>query len=207
MLSRIGNADGVVYGIGSLYTSICPCLILGGIGESIASRDCEKVLMLNGTHDRETSGMAASDVVMAICNALNRVHCRGKGSGSLSNQPSAYITALVVPDGGEIEVDTDNLYKLGIRRVIPVSARTDKDGNVSYMPEEVAATLRQIVEGDDPAEGQQDEEAINSDAQQQNNNDTSAEHAPRGEVHNGTSTRADARVYATAAAGTAHTDE
>jgi cathepsin L len=152
VLTRISGAEGVIYGIGSLYTSLCPCLILGGIGEAIANRQCEKVLMLNGTHDRETTGMDASDVVMAICNALNRVHCQSRGPGSLSNPPSAYVTTLLVPEGGEISVDYARLQMLGIQRVIQVSARTDMDGNVSYMPEEVASTLRQVVEGEEGGE-------------------------------------------------------
>lgn len=34
-----------------------------------------QILILNGTHDRETAGMSASDFVCAICDALNRKHC------------------------------------------------------------------------------------------------------------------------------------
>jgi len=30
--------------MGSLYTSIVPCLILGGVGECVAERDCPKVV-------------------------------------------------------------------------------------------------------------------------------------------------------------------
>jgi hypothetical protein len=34
----VRGADAIVYGIGSLYTSICPSLILDGVGEGIAAR-------------------------------------------------------------------------------------------------------------------------------------------------------------------------
>jgi 2-phospho-L-lactate transferase/gluconeogenesis factor (CofD/UPF0052 family) len=34
----IQGCDAVVYGMGSLYTSICPTLILEGVGEAIAAR-------------------------------------------------------------------------------------------------------------------------------------------------------------------------
>jgi hypothetical protein len=62
----------VVYGMGSLYTSIIPSLILEGVGEAIAARAGPKVLILNGGQDRETGDMSAAGVVMAVVNALNR---------------------------------------------------------------------------------------------------------------------------------------
>lgn len=37
-LQAIQGCDAVVYGMGSLYTSICPTLILEGVGEAIAAR-------------------------------------------------------------------------------------------------------------------------------------------------------------------------
>lgn len=38
MLQAIQGCDAVVYGMGSLYTSICPTLILEGVGEAIAAQ-------------------------------------------------------------------------------------------------------------------------------------------------------------------------
>ena len=61
-LSRVGA---VVYGVGSLYTSIAPSLVLQGVGESIASRAVPKIFMLNGTHDRETSACLRHDGPMS----------------------------------------------------------------------------------------------------------------------------------------------
>ena len=79
-----------------------------------------KVLLLNGSHDRETSAglehgglMAAADVVKAICSALNRDHNR-HGAG-LRHAPSAYVTAMLVPRGGAIAVDLTSLAAIGIR--------------------------------------------------------------------------------------------
>ena len=51
ILRKVAECDGVVYGMGSLYTSIVPSLILEGVGESVAARDCPKVLILNGGQD------------------------------------------------------------------------------------------------------------------------------------------------------------
>ncbi|CAL5397420.1 unnamed protein product [Camellia sinensis] len=48
--------------------------VLLGIGEIIASRSCPKVLLLNGIHDRETSGFSTAVFVTAIADALNRTY-------------------------------------------------------------------------------------------------------------------------------------
>ena len=59
--AHVRDADAVVYGMGSLYTSIAPSLILRGVGEAVAERACPKVLLLNGCHDRETSRCVKND--------------------------------------------------------------------------------------------------------------------------------------------------
>ena len=153
LLTQVDTADALVYGMGSLYTSICPSLVLKvgaccrllkiafillparpclvftscyeewtfglqtitmahgipepnlhkklsvemgevkswleeslhmqGVGEKIAERDIPKIFLLNGSHDRETSAsksnagpMTACDVVLAVCDALNRRHAK-----------------------------------------------------------------------------------------------------------------------------------
>ena len=56
---------------------------LQGVGEKIAERNIPKIFLLNGSHDRETSAskstagpMTACDVVLALCDALNRRHAK-----------------------------------------------------------------------------------------------------------------------------------
>jgi hypothetical protein len=67
----------ILYGVGSLYTSLIPSLIVEGVGSAIASvatpqlRDRVKILMLNGTLDRETPDYTAMDFILAITDALN----------------------------------------------------------------------------------------------------------------------------------------
>jgi 2-phospho-L-lactate transferase/gluconeogenesis factor (CofD/UPF0052 family) len=44
ILQSLQEADAIIFGMGSLYTSVCPTLILDGIGEAIAARvDVPKV--------------------------------------------------------------------------------------------------------------------------------------------------------------------
>ena len=43
MLAELSRADAILYGMGSLYTSIAPSLVLKGVGECIAAADVPKV--------------------------------------------------------------------------------------------------------------------------------------------------------------------
>eukprot|EP00798_Chlamydomonas_sp_ICE-L_P029139 gene29139-32357_t len=72
-LHEIEHADAIIYGMGSLYTSICPSLCLNGMGEAIAARGVPKIMCLNGSYDRETAiaathegPMTALDMVKAV---------------------------------------------------------------------------------------------------------------------------------------------
>ena len=70
------------------------------MGEKIAERQIPKIFLLNGSHDRETSAskstagpMTACDVVLALCDALNRRHakvgaaCKLQAAGPLLPHP------------------------------------------------------------------------------------------------------------------------
>ncbi|KAI9274254.1 hypothetical protein BY458DRAFT_507720 [Sporodiniella umbellata] len=73
ILDHLSTRTDLVYSIGSLYTSILPCLILRKVGHAIANSSSlkHKILILNGTTDRETDGYTALDFICTITNALN----------------------------------------------------------------------------------------------------------------------------------------
>ncbi|CAD7700792.1 unnamed protein product [Ostreobium quekettii] len=152
VVAELSCCDAVVYGMGSLYTSICPSLILEGIGEAIAARRVPKVLLLNGRHDRETARclehdgpMFASDVALAIADALNRHHSRD--GQVLDNGVEQYITTVVVPAGGGIQVDQEGLRELGIKSVRVVASAAGPQGQVVFDPEALVECLRDVVSG------------------------------------------------------------
>lgn len=82
------------------------CAPAQGVGEQIAGRHIPKVFLLNGSHDRETSAskstagpMTACDVVLAVCDALNRRHGKVHASPDwldLANCGAAATCALVM---------------------------------------------------------------------------------------------------------------
>ncbi|GAA5807278.1 hypothetical protein MFLAVUS_000635 [Mucor flavus] len=74
VVSQLSFKQTLVYSIGSLYTSLIPCLILRGVGNAVAQSQSlkHKILLLNGTNDRETSDYTALDFINAITSALNQ---------------------------------------------------------------------------------------------------------------------------------------
>ncbi|CAK9192459.1 unnamed protein product [Sphagnum troendelagicum] len=144
VLEQLIQVDAVVYGIGSLYTSICPSLVPCGVGEAIAVRSCPKILILNTTHDRETAGMTASAFVVSICDALNRKYCNDPCL-SLQHKPSAYISVMLVPAGGEIPVDMETLTGMGINHVVTVGTVEEERLGRIYKPKALIAALQCVT--------------------------------------------------------------
>ena len=141
VLDAISNANCIVYGCGSLFTSVIPSLVLPGVGEAIAERDgaVPKILLLNGWHDRETSWcdvqndeliirkMDATACVKAIVDALdqggrwsNLENSDGESGVDSSFEVSEpfspplvtdYITHVLYPIGTEIDMNEQSLHE------------------------------------------------------------------------------------------------
>ncbi|KAI9801178.1 MAG: hypothetical protein M1825_003452 [Sarcosagium campestre] len=167
VLAAIQAATSIIYSIGSLYTSIVPCLIPRGIGRALAdTRIRRKILVLNGSLDRETAGFNAIDFVEAIAAAA-----QGIGSGE-SPTPVAgvaerndaeteqsprgfvhperwklYITHLVYLEGERVPfVDAAALRRLGID-CVKVYGRKADDGGMRYDGKALAQALEVITGG------------------------------------------------------------
>lgn len=66
-LAAIHEADVIVYGIGSLYTSIMPNLIISGLRRELAQSDAKKIYFCNAmTQPGETDHYSLEDHVQAI---------------------------------------------------------------------------------------------------------------------------------------------
>ncbi|KAF8932838.1 hypothetical protein CPC16_003795 [Podila verticillata] len=150
LLYALAEMETLVYSIGSLYTSIIPCLILKDVGRGIAeSRSLKnKIFMLNGTNDRETPDYTALDFIWAITNAMNH-------SLKLSGQfwpneykPAKYITHLIYLDNSEVQVDTWGIEKLGIE-CVPCTGRRDPSSDRPIYDEAyLDKTVRAILDGE-----------------------------------------------------------
>lgn len=108
VLDDLRKCDGIIYGIGSLWTSIIPSLVLQGVSETIAHNTGPKIMLLNGYNDRETHAMTAYDHVEKLIASLNRY-------GKLSGKPSDYITHLIALKEGTIPLEEEKIAKMGIK--------------------------------------------------------------------------------------------
>lgn len=114
-----------------------------GIGEIISSRSCLKVLLLNGSHDRETSGFSASCFVTAITDALNRTY--GEPLKCLTNLPNQYVNVILVPKDGQVPLDIHCLAAQGIFHVVTVNSMHDPKAGVIFEPASLTRALGELM--------------------------------------------------------------
>jgi 2-phospho-L-lactate transferase/gluconeogenesis factor (CofD/UPF0052 family) len=139
VLDAISNASCIIYGCGSLFTSVLPSLVLNGVGKAIVELNgrpaVPKILLLNGWHDKETSWtetveddmvvrqMDATACVRVIVDALDQ---RGKWSRleegikdeDVYDLPlvTDYVTHILYPIGTEIELKEKTLLDYCLER-------------------------------------------------------------------------------------------
>lgn len=108
-------------------------------------------MLLNGSHDRETSStgahdgrMRASDVIAAVTDALNRRRGRGRGP-PLRHPAGAYVNVVLVPRGSAVEVDRDALELIGVKEVVEVDSGRDADGRCVFDPEALVLAIGQLL--------------------------------------------------------------
>ncbi|HEY3330161.1 MAG TPA: gluconeogenesis factor YvcK family protein [Capsulimonadaceae bacterium] len=118
-LTAIKNADAIVLGPGSVYTSVIPNLLVDGIAEAIHRSKAVKIYVCNVmTQPGETDGFKASDHVCAIA-----AHAPGKRLFDyvLVNKQRP-DPALLAKYGGVgqnfVEPDVDNIRALGYTPVL-----------------------------------------------------------------------------------------
>mmetsp|Transcript_7863 Transcript_7863/g.12312 ORF Transcript_7863/g.12312 Transcript_7863/m.12312 type:complete len:273 (-) Transcript_7863:564-1382(-) len=135
VLEAISNANCIVYGCGSLFTSVLPSLVLRGVGEEIVRKAVPRVLLLNGWHDHETTWletssdgsaavkkMDATAIVQTIASAFDRgIEQSFKDDEDDSHDGcnvapipliTDYITHILYPIGTEIDINEQSLEEL-----------------------------------------------------------------------------------------------
>lgn len=131
-LDALSAAQAIIYSIGSLYTSIVPSLIARGVGDAVATSPASlKILILNGTLDRETGGggdaLSGLDFVRAVAKAAGsssssgrarRLVGAGAGAGGEESGLAAYVSHVIYLEGeGAPKVDKALFAKEGIEAI------------------------------------------------------------------------------------------
>lgn len=126
VLEALRNSQTIIYSIGSLYTSIVPTIVLRGVGEAISGPARQKILILNGSLDRETGPLDEPFTAVDFVESIARAGEESRGrrfppniSSSLSSAPklpySSYVTHILHLDGpGTPKVDKARLSEMGI---------------------------------------------------------------------------------------------
>ena len=171
VLETIRSSQAIIYSIGSLYTSIIPSLILRGVGQSIVSSSARhKILILNGSLDRETGSKSHSYTGADFVEAITRAGEESRGSvpdhynSSEQDHTSAspprpplpyydYVTHVLHLDGlGTPRVDREGLSQMGIETLRlygrPVMARdTEKEvpAGMRYDPTALVQAIEVVL--------------------------------------------------------------
>ncbi|CDK24632.1 unnamed protein product [Kuraishia capsulata CBS 1993] len=159
VLKCLGAADVVIYSIGSLMTSIVPVLILQGVGEAIMKEESQipkkKVLLLNGSLDRETSWLDAGGFLETIASSLrySMTAQKKRRASSVPNQGqrdpanlrvSSFVTHLVHLEPSEnIPVDKARIESLGVKCV---GVRNEKNYNDRYDLDDLERKIKALID-------------------------------------------------------------
>lgn len=139
-LKAIEEADLIVLGPGSLYTSVLPNLLVPGIVEAIQASKARKVYICNAmTQLGETEGYSASDHLKSIIKHCgpNLVDDILVNDATISSQViERYAEESAVP----VVLDQDELTKLGVH-VIEDHFVIEKDGQLRHDATKVSEAL------------------------------------------------------------------
>lgn len=146
VLSSLTSSSAIIYSIGSLYTSLIPSLILKGVGAALSSPYIRsKILILNGTVDRETgpswAPFSALDFVQAIADAC----CQSQGREKAERgELKSYVTHVVYLEAeGAPRVEREELARVGVE-AIKTYGRREK-GEVRYDAEALRGALGMVL--------------------------------------------------------------
>ena len=133
-LRAIKDADLILLGPGSLYTSVIPNLLVDGVGEAIRASDALKIYICNiMTQDGETEGYTVSDHVAALL-----AHGGGPGLVDICLANSAKVRPGLVAkyrqeDAAPIRIDRERVEALGVELVErPLASETSDYARHSF---------------------------------------------------------------------------
>lgn len=148
VIEALRSASTIIYSIGSLFTSLIPNLVLKGVGEAIASPLVRsKILILNGTVDRET-GPASNpftglDFVASISNAC--AESRGIPRPT-EDEFCRYVTHIVYIEGPSApKVDKQHFGHIGIETIRLYGPKDEYGKGGRYDPKALLQALETIV--------------------------------------------------------------
>ncbi len=145
VIDAIRDADAIVLGPGSLYTSILPNLLVNRIAKAIEASSAVKIYVCNVmTQPGETDAMTASEHVGRL---LENAHARVCDYVVVNDRPPQKLLAVYATEGQvPVVADVAKIESMGLRAVrAHVISETD---TVRHDSDKLAETVIDIVAGE-----------------------------------------------------------
>ena len=148
VIEAINNADLIILGPGSLYTSIIPNLLVEGISKAIQDAKAKKIYVCNiMTQPGETDNYSASDHIRALFDHMKK--CGATETEKplfdavlINNQlPNNLAKKYEEKDSLPVETDTTEIKKLGLEIVTSKLIQDNKEGLVRHSPARLARSI------------------------------------------------------------------
>jgi uncharacterized cofD-like protein len=143
-LDAVADADIVVLGPGSLYTSIMPNLVVKGLPEAIAASPAFKIYVCNVmTQPGETDGYSACDHVRAIVEHTNDAII----NACLINNaeiPEAALKRYQIEDSFPVKPDSDQIRGFGYK--VYATDLLEVDNYIRHDSEKLTKALIRLIE-------------------------------------------------------------
>jgi uncharacterized cofD-like protein len=143
VISAISEADAIVLGPGSLFTSIVPNVLVDKIAHEIAASPAVKIYICNVmTQPGETDGMTASDHVEALMENAGAKIC---DYAIVNDEPPSKLREVYAKEGQiPVTADVDRIRELG---VTPVRAQMISETvNVRHDPEKLGEQVLGVID-------------------------------------------------------------
>ncbi len=145
VLDSISNADLIILGPGSLYTSIIPNLLVEGVAQAVAESKAAKIYVCNiMTQPGETGNYSVSDHIKALfCHAVKSGADKKLFDAVLINDtlPSNLAKKYEEKDSLPVEEDTSAIKALGVEIVRAKLIQDNKEGFVRHSPQKLAKAI------------------------------------------------------------------
>ena len=141
VIAAIRDAELIILGPGSLYTSVIPNLLIKEISEEISKTDAKKIYVCNiMTQPGETDGYSVCDHINALIKHAN-VNNLLDAVLVNDNLPTESFAKYEAQGQYPVNLDTDKIKKLGIDIYAKNLVEPNKDGLIRHSSKRVAHSI------------------------------------------------------------------
>ena len=145
-LKALEEADLIIFGIGSLYTSIIPNLLLKGIKESLKKSKAKKIYICNAMQQPgETEGYTVSDHIKAINDNI--------GEGVIDSVivdprdiPQDILVRYKSMNSDKVELDREKIKEYNVNLIERHILEIDPKGMVRHHPYKLSAIIYSLID-------------------------------------------------------------